>query len=330
MASAVAILGVVLLLLVLVDVIWTTLSTHGAGPVTSMVTSVVWLSFSFIHSKIGLHRLQKVNVVVILISVFWGWIFLLWSGWFLVFVSGEFAVVVAATGEPALLRDRVYFVGMTIFTLGTGDFVAAGTFWRLLMAIASLSGLVMITLAITYLLPVMSAGMERRQIALTIWSLGQNGEEILQNGWNGKDFSLLNSPFEKIASKLIINAERHLAYPVLQYFHAADPRADLVPRAASLNEALLLLEVGISQQSQLSKTALRNLRIALDRYLHRMEFLHIPTSKEAPPLPDLKLLEELDIPMRAEKSIKDGFDDHAEQRKRLYGSLQSVGWNWGE
>ena len=324
------ILGILVLVVVMVDVIWSTLSTNGAGPVARMVSRAVWVSFAAVQRKWGSHRLMKTNVVVILVVTFLSWVFLLWSGWYLVFASAAEAVLVEATEEPAWGRDRVYFVGMTLFTLGTGDMIAGTPGWRMLMSIAAVNGLVLITMVITYLLPVISAGIERRQLALSIWGLGATAAEILENGWNGENFQDLEGPLDGIAIQLMLHAERHLAYPVLQYFHAADPRADLPPRVAMLQDALLLLEVGVKERARPSKVVLRRVSTAVDRYLQRMIFHQIKEPEEAPELPRLDRLEKRGVPLQEEKKWEERFEEREEARKLLYGSMRVVGWEWGQ
>ena len=273
---------------------------------------------------------MKMNVLVILVATFLGWIFLLWTGWYLVFASSAEAVVVEATGEPAWGRDRVYFVGMMLFTLGTGDVVAATPGWRLLMSIAALNGLALITMVITYLLPVVSAGIERRQLALAIWALGATAEEMVENGWDGRSFQALEDPLSEIGMQMILHAERHLAYPVLQYFHAADPRADLPPRVAMLEDTLLVLEAGVEEGVRPSPVVLRRVRTGVDRYLRRISFHHIKAPEEAPEGPRLEILGKRGLPMGSRERWEERWEEREEARRLLCGAMRVVGWEWGQ
>lgn len=82
------------------------------------------------------------------------WLVLLWTT--LVFAASPTAVVSSETGELAGWWERVSFAGFTVFTLGIGDYVPTAPTWRVLTVIASTSGLVMATAAITYLIPVVT------------------------------------------------------------------------------------------------------------------------------------------------------------------------------
>ena len=93
------------------------------------------------------------------------WTLLLWAGWALVFLASEGAVIGASSGAPADAWARVYFVGYTLVTLGLGAYPPAGPAAQLATTAASLSGLVVLTLAISYILPVLQAAVHRRATA---------------------------------------------------------------------------------------------------------------------------------------------------------------------
>jgi ATP-dependent protease ClpP protease subunit len=46
----------------------------------------------------------------------------------------------------------------------------------------------LISIAITYLIPVVSAEIAKRKISVTINTIGGSVEEMLLNYWDGKDF----------------------------------------------------------------------------------------------------------------------------------------------
>ena len=325
-----AILGPVVLIVVMIDIVWSTLSTHGAGPLSRRLTLRGWLFFRWLHRRIKSHRLLKANVVIILIANFLMWVILLWIGWALIFSISESAVIHLETGDPAGWTDRFYFTGMTLLTLGTGDFIAATPLWRVIMAVASLNGLAVITLLITYLLPVVSAEIDRRQLALMIWGLGENATAILVNGWNDDNFKGLEDKLYDAAQLLTRHAERHLAYPILQFFHAANPQAELAARVVTLDDAATVLESCVDCDPPVSAGVLRTLRAALDRHLKRVDLYHVSTADEPPPLPDFDALRRAGIPLHDQERRDAAFADVAEHRKLLQGFLRADGWSWGD
>jgi hypothetical protein len=64
-----------------------------------------------------------------------------------------------------------------------------GNFWDILTAILSFTGLILISIAITYLIPVVSAEIAKRKISVTINTIGGSVEEMLLNYWDGKFWS---------------------------------------------------------------------------------------------------------------------------------------------
>lgn len=323
-------MGLLIVAIVMIDVFWSTLSTNGAGPISDEVTSLIWRIFRMIHRRRQSHNLLKLSSVIILVMVFGMWILLLWTGWTVIFISSADAVLVQETQEPAAIRERIYFVGMTLFTLGTGDLVAGGSGWRLMMSIAAFNGLLFTTLVITYLLPVVSAAVDRRQLALSIWGLGESAEQILVNGWNDGSFQQLEDQLHAISMLLLLHAERHLAYPVLQYFHASDPRADLSPRIATLDDATSLLEFCVSPDARLTPSSVRSMRQALDCYFRRVAKQHIYRADEPPPLPDFDRLRKAEIPLCDDETMRAGFLQNEDRRRLSYGLLRGDAWHWGD
>jgi hypothetical protein len=82
--------------------------------------------------------------------------------------------------------NKIFYTGYTLSTLGLGDMEPEGNFWDILTAILSFTGLILISIAITYLIPVVSAEIAKRKISVN--TIGGSVEEMLLNYWDGKDF----------------------------------------------------------------------------------------------------------------------------------------------
>jgi hypothetical protein len=59
--------------------------------------------------------------------------------------------------------NKIFYTGYTLSTLGLGDMEPEGNFWDILTAILSFTGLILISIAITYLIPVVSAEIAKRK-----------------------------------------------------------------------------------------------------------------------------------------------------------------------
>jgi hypothetical protein len=162
--------GLALIGVATTDALTTTVSLgSGAGPVTRVVSRSVWA----VARAAWPHRhgaLRRAGVAVLLCSIL-GWIVLVWAGWSLVFSAAEAAVVDAVTGAPASVEQRIYFAGYTLLTLGNGDFRPDGPLWRMATVLAAGNGFGLVTLSISYLVPVVSAATEKRQLAAHLHAL---------------------------------------------------------------------------------------------------------------------------------------------------------------
>ncbi len=320
--------GFALITLAMVDMIWSTISINGGGPIASKISVVCWKISRVLFSRFQSHKILQLTTVVVLILTFLGWVVPKWIGWTLIFTAGEEVVVHQVTGEPAGLRDRAYFSGMVYLTLGSGDLVATSPGWRLWTIAASLSGLVTITLAISYLVSVISAAIEKRHLASLIWVAGKSPEQVVLNGWDGKSFEILDDRLYELGQVLMLHSERHLAYPVLQYFHPGDPRAALPPGLAILEDTTIILSECVDEEIRPSETTLRLLRQAIDLYVDRVQLQHISAVDEAPMPPELSELEEAGIPVSTPEEVRESFRGHSERRRLLWGLVIAEGWHW--
>lgn len=154
----------------------------------------------------------------ILVTIIVMWTFLLWAGWSLFFLIDPGSVVLAETGKPAELLEVFYFTGYTLITLGNGEYRPEGAFWQLATLAAATTGFFVITLSITFLLSVLPAVVEKRQLSSYLASLGMSPKEILTAHWDKENCQRLTRHLSNVNDSLSRVAQQHLAYPVLHYF----------------------------------------------------------------------------------------------------------------
>jgi hypothetical protein len=326
--SLLALLGVVMLTLGLLDALATTLQVAaGPGLLTGRLLRLLWRPILVAQQRLGASRLLTVAGAALMVLTFAVWVLLLWGGWALVFASAEGAVVDAQTRTPADLATRVYYAGYTVFTLGIGDYVPGNDFWRVTTAIATLNGLVLVTLGITYLLNVVGAVVARRQAATRIAALGHTPAEIVDQGWTGSEFS---SAFVQhlvgLADSISGLAEQHLAYPVLRYFHAAAPAASAPVRLATLDDAMLILTVGLVPNERPTSSTTQPVRRAITRLLDVVP--PITGLPQPPPLPDLTPLQRRGLPLVDEETFRVAVEAEEQRRVRLRQLVEEDGWTW--
>ena len=318
------ILGFFILVVVMGDVVKTTLSTKGAGILTGWVAGRLWDASLWLHRRRPSHRLLSYVGMTILVFIISLWTFLMWLGWSLVFQLVPGAVVLAASGEPASFFETFYFTGYTLITLGNGEYRPEGSWWQFMTLLASTTGFFVVTLSITFLLSILPAVVVKRQTASYIASLGLTPEAIV-SGQGGKGCDALVAHLPNLNSSIGSLAQLHLAFPVLHYFHATDRRTALPLRIAALDEALSYLQHGLPACE--GAEALEPLRETITGLLESLEEMFYGANDEAPPTPSLEPLQEAGFNTALEPYRRAVTNDR-ERRRHLMGFVRRDGWEW--
>jgi hypothetical protein len=324
------VLGVALLALVTLDVLATTLTIGtSAGPFTRRVLGLAWRLLLRLHRRDSHARLLSTAGVVLLVSTVLIWVGMVWAGWSLIFLAGGETVVSASDGSPAGVADTIYYVGFTLSTLGVGDFVAAGPTWRMLTVLAGFGGLVLVTLAITYLLAVVSAVVSRRSLAVRIHALGDTAAEIVTGGWSeGRFTAAYVQHLVGLTAAVATAAEQHLAYPILHYFHSPRPESSAPVALVHLDDTLLLLGAAVAERARPEPGAVEPLRRAVDRYLTAAGITSAGMRPPPPPAPDVAPLAAAGIPLVAPALYDERVAEECDRRRRLHEMVAADGWSW--
>lgn len=328
-----SVVGVALIVVVMLDLFWTTLTTRGSGYCTKCISQGVrWLLMSLRH-RFETRTILMVTgpIVLVLLGLFW--IATLWLGWFLVYSGLTDPVVDAQTGVAANTGELAYYVGFTLSTLGIGDFRPQGTTARLLTSAAAFNGLVLITLFITYVIPVVSAAISRRKVAFSISLLGDTPVDMLRQNWTGSDFRYMDSTLQQLGLPLIECTEQRLAYPVVDYFFSRTPAFSLSLQLAKLDEALSLASTGLEESSRPDPFVHKRLRGIIAHYLESSTAKTASEQTRQPELPlaplrDWASSSQPSIGLRSPEAAMTLMDQLANRRKALVQLVQSAGWNW--
>lgn len=320
--------GGLLVLMIFGDALMTTLAVSvGGGPLTRKVLGLCWRGMLRLHRRNARSSLLNTGGAVLLIMTVLVWVAGLLLGWTLVFLGSD-VVVSATTRQSAGATDVAYFSGLTVFTLGTGDFVATSAFWRLVSALASFSGLFLVTLAITYLISVVSAVVMRRSLAIQISGLGPSAQDMVLRGWNGTGFSVtFEQQLVTLTPYVVTAAEQHLAYPVLHYFHSSQPSLAAPVALARMEDAMLMLDV-VTPGRQPDTNAVAPLRFAMERYVHTATKIAWVPQVPAPEAPCLAPLRRAGIPLVSDEKVAAALDESADRRTQLNRLVVSDGWSW--
>lgn len=231
MGGILIVFGLLLNVLVLLDMTKTTLTTKGEGPVTQWVNDHYKMFLSrhtnpFISSYSGAGALILIGMVWMAITV---------TGWTLIFVGLSHPLQPIDTADEMSLEGTTYYVGFTLSSLGIGDPVPVTPAAKLLTVIASLNGMLIITLVVTYALSVIGAVIAQRALAYRIYLVGgQEGE--FRSRFSSMD--AYRSWLGQITAKLIPLTEQRLAYPILDSYVGHDRRFSIRAQLGNLGLAL--------------------------------------------------------------------------------------------
>ncbi|MDQ3220272.1 MAG: potassium channel family protein [Acidobacteriota bacterium] len=220
-------LGIGLLALVFYDVYATILrATKRPGPVSENLNRGLWWAATRVSKNLSRHWRHRfltgigpllLPFLVAILIVF------LVTGFALIYLPHmETGFELGGDLGTRNWLKAVYFSGVTLFTIGYGDFLPLSGAVRLLALLEGASGLALISLGVTYLLAVYGALERKRAVALAFYHQAGKGADvpgfIILHFARGKFFELTETL--KMATRDLQELlESHLEHPVIHYFH---------------------------------------------------------------------------------------------------------------
>ncbi|MTD29800.1 potassium channel family protein [Planomicrobium sp. YIM 101495] len=321
------VLGITILCGGIIDFIWTTLWPNGSGGfVTSRLTNGLWKTVRVLSR--GRKEIMSLAGPVIIVGTLLFWILSMWTGWLLIFASDMTAFADTADNEPISWSERIYYTGYLLFTLGNGDYSPKEGIWQFLSVTAAASGLIFITIGVTYVLSVLGALTQKRALAKSISGLATSPSELVRNAWNGNDFHDVDLLLNSFSSQLNIITAQHNAYPVLHFYFSDQDQESLPLSIAILDETLTMLSFGIQKEYRPNKLLLKSARSSVESYLNIQKNAYTSPADEAPPLPDLAELREQGLPVLPTAQILESFNALENRRKSLLGAVRENERQW--
>lgn len=322
------IFGILLTLWMIIEALWTTIwADRNSSPLTSRLTTLIWKGFrSFIHS--GSNGLLNFAGPTILMASVLFWIGSLWLGWVLIFYAVPGSALVKSTQSIPDFTDLIWFIAYCIFTVGNGDLTPNGDLWQVIASFVALTGMGMVTLAITYLLQVVSAVVNKRSFSSQVTAIGKTAEDFVKKEWNRGDFGCIELQLNSISNQLSTLSEQHLAFPILHYYHTADINKAQAVAIAILYDAILLIELGVEEAHQPSESILSSARQSVDSFLQTLKGAFIHPAQVTPPKPELSRLKEKGIPIISELEFYKKLEKDSDTRKLILGLIRNDAWDW--
>jgi hypothetical protein len=324
-------LGIFLFFFTASDIVKTTISSMGGGLVTKFLSRSIWNLYLLLSGRNGKSKALEYAGLTILLSILLFWIMGLWLSFYFVLISDPASVQSSNTLVNATSLEKFYFAGYTLSTLGNGDLKPSADLWRVLTNVAAFSGLAFITTSVTYFVPVLSAVNLQNKLSLYINGMGKTPLEIIENSWNGKDFSSFFSNAPDLSMMLIQHTLNHHTYPVIHYFHNTNQQLAIILSLVKLNEVFHIFKFMIPQEAGVDRLKMSMLGTALSTYLDVALSMYEQRSslKERPFAPNLQELALKGIPVKNEPLSNYKFDDDLEeQRIKAAKLIESAGWAW--
>jgi DNA-binding transcriptional regulator GbsR (MarR family) len=263
------IIGIILFIVSASDIIYTVLSSNGAGYFSKYAMKYCAAVFQFLARSTNSRNILKYAGVSLLSSITVVWVLLLWLGVFLIFLYDQNSVLDSTTLIPAGTIDRFYFSGYLLSTLGNGDFKPQAGVWQIAATLFTFSGFIFLTTAITYFVSILGSITEKRLAAISIFNLGASSSEITSAVKKLHHANQLMSEVSSIKNHLNRLTLNHTSYPISHNFFAVEKNRSISIAAAELHHALEDLRENEKTDENLS-AQLEPLRDALGNYLQTL------------------------------------------------------------
>lgn len=307
--------GIVILLLVIYDFFFTTLSASGMSFIAKGVSifsdRCVQLVVKFAGRKAYNYHGLFVNIMVLA-----AWVILAWLGLFLLYSSNP-EMITNSSGRVANSWERLYFTGYTLSTLGIGNFKPVSGVFEIITSLFSFFGFVFFTSSMTYFISVSSAVVTKRTLVKSIYNLGKNPEEIAQNILE-LDSSYSYQQFLALQEMVDRHSVNHHAYPVVHFYTQAKAKDCLSLNLARLDESLSIL-LGSDEAGKLEKE-LQPVRTAITNFIQTLD------EKFSRSLPEVNNSVDPSFFSYSEKVRQSS--DLTNRRQTLQRLLKSEGFSW--
>lgn len=321
-------LGVALIGVVTVDALATVVSASTrSGPVAERLSHWLWR----VARRLAADDRSAPLVIAgpaILVATTVAWISAFWAGWWLVFAADPTAVVDSRSQVPADLVGRAYYAAYTVFTLGNGDYEPQGGLWQMVTAVAVVSGLALVTLVVTYFIPVVTAVTERRQLGALVSTFGHDACSIVTSAWDGSSFRAFERRLEDLIPSVLMTAQRHLTYPIIHYFHSAERDSAFPPSVAALDEAVGMVSAGTDHAVRLDPVVVRSFRAAVDQLMDIVHGGYQHPEAEPPGIPELAAVRGVGIPTVTDAAFAEALASDRQRRSRLRSYVTQARWSW--
>jgi len=244
------------------------------------------------------------------------WVFEIVLAWTLIFQPSVFK-------EPdgVSFSDRFVFAGKSIIgrSGNTPALEVDGAWWEMIQGFAGLTGVVVISVGLAYVLPILAAVAQKRSVASSLHAIGDSVNSMYECGTTDKG-KAYHEHLLAMVPQIALSAERHRSYPVLHYFHSSDPHAALAPAVAKVG---LLFHADLSELPELTDTVTEPVAHSIHNLLEALGGMGLRRYAREADTIDRDKLNELDIDPRVPPPAT-----RLPNIEWLKAYVQFDGWEW--
>lgn len=327
----IAILGFIIVTVTILDIMYTVLAPNGSGIITGKVSHHIWRTALKITNSDGESKLLSNIGLFLLLFIVQFWVALVWIGNALILYSDPEALYnTTINSYVSDFSSQLYFSGYVLSAMGNGDYTPASEWWKFYTSFISFTGVIFISLSISYLIPVIQAVTNKRSLSLRLNTIGGSPEDMILSHWKDDDFKFLIDELYELEPLIFQLSQQHMAYPVIHYFHSTKRFESTSICLAMLDETLSIIQSvrnrGLEDETS---TKINSLRKAITYFLSTLRNSYINPGDDEPLVPDLDYFNERNIPKAVDDNeIEESFRKQNERRKLLLAYVQSDAWQW--
>ena len=306
--------------------IYTILAPRGAGFIADRISRKVWRFALTLASHDGRSKMLRFIGPLNLLFILLTWIILLWLSNTLMVYSDPHSLWSSSDNEYVQgFVESLYFTSYVLSSMGSGDYTPASDWWLIYTGFISYTGVVFISLGISFLLPVIEAIILKRKVSVIINGLGKNPKQILNN-YKHENFKSFCQKLEDLEPELIKLAQNHLAYPVIHYFHSENLYESLSVQLVTLDETMSVILYKIKDENIENRLVVERCYKAMTYYLSTLAAAFIEPQDDEPERPNTDYLNDIS---KSDAALSNSDDTSlSDRRKLLLAYLQNDGWSW--
>lgn len=245
--------GAVIVVVALLDIVLTVLHSQKESRISGAFNRCVWTILRTLARMVPRRKRHVVlawSIPAMIGGIVATWLALLIVGYALIYLPwiGDRRHFLLGDRAGSYVTDALYFSGVSLSTVGYGDLTPLTPAFRWLGVSQGLTGIVVITMSITYLLTLYPSVSQKNLLAETLNQETDghpDGLLLIARYLRADKFDVLADRLVSINEQLLMIAEAHRFHSVLYYSHPIDAERSLARLLVTIRGILTTLKFGL-------------------------------------------------------------------------------------